>query len=296
MRIITYKQNTGAAFGNARYACALAEDLWPFVEDNTLSVDAIKELEDYKFIKEGSAVDEKEIYSREFAEDGFIESLSSGEENVLDENDNISEGFLTKMENAIVRIEAKKGGSVHSHSTGYIIGGKYVATCHHCVNGADSFTATVKIKQGAMNFEKNIHLSVIASSEDGDCAILAIKDSFENGSVYPSLNLAPEGELCSLQDKVFSAGYPLGIRELQLHTPSKVVGTNSGYILFEGQAIHQGDSGAPIINTDGLVIGYLCGSINHSSSGVHAPSETNRFAHIDNLYRLMKNIKNKENI
>jgi S1-C subfamily serine protease len=193
-----------------------------------------------------------------------------------------------------VRIEAYRGGEIHSHSTGYIIGGKYVTTCNHCVKDADKFVATIKFRQGTANFHKNIELILVNSSEEGDCAILAIKDSFENGASYPSLLLAPENTVCSLQQKVFSAGYPLGIKDLQLHTPSKIVGMNDGYILFEAQAIHQGDSGAPIINSDGLVIGYLCGSINRSQSGVHAPSETNRFAHTDNIYRLIEKIKTAE--
>ncbi|MFT3756829.1 MAG: DegQ family serine endoprotease [Pseudoxanthomonas sp.] len=141
----------------------------------------------------------------------------------------------------------QRGGT--SMGSGFIISPDgYVLTNHHVVDGAD--TVTVKLSD-----RREFTAKVIGSDEQYDVAVLKIE-----ASGLPSIRVGDSNTLKPGQ-WVVAIGSPLGLDHSVTAGIVSAVGRSTGrsqqYVPFiqTDVAINQGNSGGPLLNTSGEVVG-----------------------------------------
>ena len=139
--------------------------------------------------------------------------------------------------------------------SGFIVGeGKYVITNFHVVNGAER----IAVRNGTGKATEAI---VSAYSKDYDLAILELKDPYPKKFAIDSKDFADP----KIGSDVISIGYPgIGLTfELPTITQgivSKVLSDQDGIFLTTA-AINQGNSGGPIFNLNGKLVGVSFASL-----------------------------------
>ncbi|KAF1687528.1 peptidase S1 [Pseudoxanthomonas broegbernensis] len=141
--------------------------------------------------------------------------------------------------------EAMPGRSLGS---GFLIGDGYVLTNHHVVDGAD--TITVRLDD-----RREFSAELVGSDEAYDVALLKVE-----AKNLPSLRLGDSAALKQGQ-WVVAIGSPLGLEQSVTAGIVSALGRSGGrgqqYVPFiqTDVAINRGNSGGPLLNTAGEVVG-----------------------------------------
>ena len=98
---------------------------------------------------------------------------------------------------------------------------------------------------------------VLDYDEVADLAVLRCDRSFEN-----SLLLLADSDEVRKGDGVFTVGYPLGLVNTLAEgiVSSRYIDENGLDVIQVTAAVSEGNSGGPLLNEDGYVIGVVCGS------------------------------------
>ncbi len=157
-------------------------------------------------------------------------------------DDPVFRGFFGLKENA------PKARKARGLGTGFIISSDgYICTNHHVVQNVDTVTVTVA--------DKSYEAEIIGSDQVSDIALLKIKGKGSFKPVYFG-----NSEEVKVGDFVLAIGNPFGLDKT--FTSGVVSGkgrrqldeTGNSHIQTDA-AINQGNSGGPLINLDGEVIG-----------------------------------------
>lgn len=154
--------------------------------------------------------------------------------------------------------------------TGFAISEGYIATNYHVANGAK----TIRIKGIGGNMEKSYKGYVVAKDKEHDIAIIKIVDKeFESlGSIPYSIGKTN----VDAGDDIFVLGYPLTEamgEEVKVTTgvisaTSGFKGDNSMYQI--SAAVQPGNSGGPVFNEEGAVVGIVCAKLSDAENANYA--------------------------
>ena len=138
-----------------------------------------------------------------------------------------------------------------SLGSGFLIGEGYILTNHHVVDGAE--TITVRLSD-----RRELQAKLVGSDEGYDVALLKLEGKEANG--LPALRLGSSSALRPGQ-WVVAIGSPLGLDHSVTAGIVSAVGRSGGrgqqYVPFiqTDVAINRGNSGGPLLNTSGEVVG-----------------------------------------
>lgn len=167
----------------------------------------------------------------------------------------------TKPAVVYIRTSSGAGSGMLIDSTGIIL------TNAHVVVGVSD--AQIKLSDG-----RTFSASVLGRDEVLDVALLKIQ-----GSRLPSIEFA-DSSLVQQGDDVFTLGYPFGLEgdvSFKEGTISRTL-IDDDVTYFETSAeIHPGNSGGPLVNNEGRVVGINTASFGISTAGVQL-GETIKFA------------------
>lgn len=197
--------------------------------------------------------------------------LMTGKGMAQDRNNSYSDAF-EKVNPAVVKIITLEGGALNDESmaavsSGVVISEKgQILTAAHVVNVADQIA--VKF----MDDDQMIEANVVALSTEADIALLQLVD------VPPALEVARLGDSGALRvgDPIFVIGAPFGLD----HTLS--VGHISGRhqspticsslepfeFLQTDASINQGNSGGPMFDMEGNIVGIVSRILSQSGGSV----------------------------
>ncbi|MDO8569840.1 MAG: trypsin-like peptidase domain-containing protein [bacterium] len=171
--------------------------------------------------------------------------------------------IIKKVKPAVVYIEtdAGTGSGMIISSDGFIL-----TNAHVVVN---STTANITLSSG------NIYLaSVVGRDENVDLAVLKVNAQNLVKVDFGDSNTAEQG------DEVFTLGYPFGIKgdvSFKEGTISRKIIDGANAYIETSAEIHPGNSGGPLVNTEGNVVGVNSASFGQSIKGI-AVGETIKFA------------------
>lgn len=162
--------------------------------------------------------------------------------------------IIDKVKPAVVYIEVSGGAG-----SGMILSKDgFILTNAHVVN--DISLADIKLSDS-----RSLRAPVIGRDENIDLAILKIE-----GNNFPFVNLGDSDHI-QQGDEVFTLGYPFGLRgdvSFKEGTISRrLVDDNSTYLETSAE-IHPGNSGGPLVNIYGEVIGVNTATFGRNIKGV----------------------------
>ncbi|MBR2937461.1 MAG: trypsin-like peptidase domain-containing protein [Oscillospiraceae bacterium] len=197
--------------------------------------------------------------------------------------------IYTKNVQAVVAVNAtieKSGSYGQSAGSGFIISADgYIATNHHVINGASKVTVTTHTGD-------SLEAKIVGKDATNDVALLKVE-----GENLPFATLGSSDEL-AVGDMVVAIGNPLGelISTLTVGYVSakdRIVDTDGSVInmLQTDAAINAGNSGGPLFNTKGEVIGIVTAKYS-GSSGSDATIEGLGFAiPTDDIISILSDLK-----
>ncbi|MFC7366706.1 MULTISPECIES: S1C family serine protease [Bhargavaea] len=156
--------------------------------------------------------------------------------------------------------------------TGFVISGDgTILTNHHVIEGYDRVSVV-------LSDDRRFMADVTESYPESDMAVLEAED--ESG--LPSLEMADAYRLQE-GDPVTFIGNPLSFRGVankgNVIGPLRVSGLEEPVIMMEAP-VYRGNSGSPVLDSDGLVVGIVFATLNHEEEGT-----VGLFVPIDELYR-----------
>jgi len=174
---------------------------------------------------------------------------------------------VEKVYDAVVVIKTYKGGQLYSTGTGFVFEkdekNAYILTNAHVVNGGDKFTATFTNDK-----EKEVDVKLVGSDTYSDTAVVSVPvDKIVKVAVIGS------SEDLRIGDTTFAVGAPLdsdayswtvtrGIlsgknREVEVNASGNYFGNDAFVmeVLQTDTPINSGNSGGPLCNANGEVIG-----------------------------------------
>ncbi len=142
--------------------------------------------------------------------------------------------------------------------TGFAIADGYIATNYHVTNGAK----TINIKGINGDMKKSYKGYVVASDKENDISIIRIVDKdFESLGTIPYTIGKSNTEV---GDEIFVLGYPMTeTMGEEIKLTDGLISATTGYKGSEtmyqiSAAVQPGNSGGPLFNSDGAVIGIVC--------------------------------------
>jgi len=164
--------------------------------------------------------------------------------------------------------------------SGFAISDGYIVTNYHVTSGAKN----IRVKGIKGDMKESYTGYVVASDKDHDISIIKIvdKDFDSFGTIPYSIGKAA----VDMGDDVFVLGYPMtstmgeGVKLTEgiISSTSGYKGDDSMYQI--SAAVQPGNSGGPLFNSDGAVIGIVCGK--------HAEAENANYAvKVSYLYSLV---------
>lgn len=154
--------------------------------------------------------------------------------------------------------------------TGFAIANGYIATNYHVTSGAKS----IRIKGVNGNMEDTYKGFVIASDKEHDLSIIKIVDKdFEGFNTIP---YQIGKTTVDVGDEIFVLGYPMTqTMGEEVKLTNGVISSASGYkgdiTMYQiSAAVQPGNSGGPLFNENGAVIGIVCAK--------HADAENANYA------------------
>lgn len=164
--------------------------------------------------------------------------------------------------------------------SGFAIADGYIATNYHVTHGAKS----IRVRGIDGNMEKSYKAFVVASDKEHDISILKVVDKdFES---FGNIPYTIGKSMVDVGDEVFVLGYPMTStmgNEVKLTTG--IISSSSGFkgndAMYQiSAAVQPGNSGGPLFNIDGSVIGIVCAK--------HADAENANYAmKVSYLYSLI---------
>lgn len=160
--------------------------------------------------------------------------------------------------NALVAcLESRFPGGGRAVGTGFFVAPKVLATVRHQVRGADAIR--IHLADG-----RRLSARSLVIGEDSDLALVRVS---EEGA--PSVTPMPSAE-ARLGDEVFTIGCPLGLsqtmtRGVVSHPDRRIDGQA---LIQTDLAINRGNSGGPLVNKNGQLLGVVQGTLK-ASSGIH---------------------------
>ena len=155
--------------------------------------------------------------------------------------------------------------------TGFAIADGYIATNYHVINGAKS----IRIRGINGNVKDSYKGYVVASDREHDLAIIQIVDKKFDG--FGDIPYRIGGETISeVGESVFVLGYPLTkTMGNEVKLTDGIISAESGYkgdqSMYQiSAAVQPGNSGGPLFDNDGNVIGVICAK--------HADAENANYA------------------
>jgi len=171
--------------------------------------------------------------------------------------------IIAKVKPAVVYIATENGSG-----SGMIIeAGGFILTNAHVVSGSQ--IAKVTISTGEV-----IDSTVVGRDENIDLAILKMAGVNFSKVEFGNSDQVEQG------DDVFTLGYPFGIKgdvSFKEGTISRRISDESGTYLETSAEIHPGNSGGPLVNIKGQVVGINTASLGNNIRGVSV-GETIKFA------------------
>lgn len=174
--------------------------------------------------------------------------------------------ILEQANNSIVVIYAS-GSSSSSYGSGFIITSDgYIVTNQHVVDGASH--VSVEMKNG-----KTYNATVIGESEDNDIAVLKI-----SATDLPAITLGKSSN-CHVGERVYALGCPEGYDFPWTVTAGiisntsrtvRITDSNGEYektmtLIQTDTAVNSGNSGGPLINVRGEVVGIVTLKISNTA-------------------------------
>ena len=152
--------------------------------------------------------------------------------------------------------------------SGFAIQEGYVVTNYHVIEGANSIT----IQGTKDNFKESLEAQVIATDKDNDLAVLKIKGNVPENSLPYSIKTFSS----DVGEDVWVLGYPLTSTmgdEIKLTTG--IISSRSGYegsvSMYQISAPAQpGNSGGPVFDKDGNLIGIICSKHTGAENATYA--------------------------
>lgn len=138
--------------------------------------------------------------------------------------------------------------------TGFVIGDNLIVTNHHVIANGDMIAVRGKTSQ------KPYKAKLIASDEFSDIALIKLEDWKD----FVATNLPDKLEFSSSRDleigsKVWSIGHPWGldwsVSQGVVSSPSRRLDGNPNYLIQTDTRIFQGNSGGPLLDEYGNVVG-----------------------------------------
>lgn len=164
--------------------------------------------------------------------------------------------------------------------TGFAIADGYIVTNYHVTNGAK----TIRIKGMNGNMEEAYKGFVVASDKEHDLSIIKIVDKDFEG--FEAIPYKIGKTTVDVGDDIFVLGYPMTqTMGEEVKLTNGVISAASGYkgdaSMYQiSAAVQSGNSGGPLFNEDGVVIGIVCAK--------HAGAENANYAvKVSYLYSLI---------
>ena len=142
--------------------------------------------------------------------------------------------------------------------TGFAIADGYIVTNYHVTNGAK----TIRIKGVNGDMEEAYKGFVVASDKEHDLSIVKIVDKDFEG--FESIPYKIGKTMVDVGDDIFVLGYPMTqTMGEEVKLTNGVISAASGYkgdaSMYQiSAAVQSGNSGGPLFNEDGAVIGIVC--------------------------------------
>lgn len=154
--------------------------------------------------------------------------------------------------------------------SGFAIADGYIATNYHVTSGAN--TILVRGINGDMN--NRLKGYVVASDKEHDISIIKIVDKdFESFGKIPYV---VGKALVDVGDNIFVLGYPMtDTMGEEVKLTDGIISAGSGYkgdvSMYQiSAAVQPGNSGGPVFNSDGNVIGIVCGKHSNAENANYA--------------------------
>lgn len=178
--------------------------------------------------------------------------------------------------------------------SGFAIADGYIATNYHVTNGAK----TIRIKGVNGNMESPLKGVVIASDKEHDLSIIKIVDT--NFNTFGKIPYGIGKRNVDVGDNIFVLGYPL-ISSMgnEIKLTEGIISSSTG---FKGDdsmyqisaAVQPGNSGGPLYNEEGDVVGIVCAKHSKAENANYAI----KLVHLKNLvensgYKIIFNDDNK---
>jgi len=178
--------------------------------------------------------------------------------------------IIKQLEDSVVYIETSDGSG-----SGFIVESNgYILTNAHVVQGVSS--ASVIFSDNS-----TLNSTVVGRDEEIDLALLKVNKSGLKKSVLGDSNSVKQG------DEIFTLGYPFGLKgdvSFKEGTISRTL-TGDDYEYFETSAdIHPGNSGGPLVNKYGQVVGINTAVFGESIAGISL-GETIKLAIPINIFK-----------
>ncbi len=187
-----------------------------------------------------------------------------------------------KLDNAAVVIPVRPKFAEKFRATGFLIDGSgFIATNAHVINNARNLI--VENKNGDQFYAKPVYVN-----KSTDLAILKVTDTS-----YKKINILPYSirrSSAELGDQIFTLGYPreeVVYGEGYLSAKSGYSGDTSSYQI--SISVNPGNSGGPVINKNGEVIGIISSKETNADGVVFAIKSKN-------IYTALEEIKTSESI
>lgn len=212
------------------------------------------------------SLEQEKVYAQEFNVERTQANVSAEQDNIIDENLDITE-TIEKVNNSIVGISKikNKGNTIFLQNgaknlglgTGFIVSENgYIVTNQH-VSGQKNSVCYVTLEDG-----RSFDASVVWADEDLDLSIIKIKT---NNLRYLDLGNSDEVKIAQ---QVYAIGNPIGFEFQRSVTSGIISGLNRTLKVEEEKktyymedliqtdaTINPGNSGGPLINLDGNVVG-----------------------------------------
>ncbi|MBA2249562.1 MAG: trypsin-like peptidase domain-containing protein [Chitinophagaceae bacterium] len=215
--------------------------------------------------------------------DKKVSNITPLVDNKLNEFQSKLDRIENKLDNATMVLPfAKPKFSANFRATGFLIDGSgYLATNSHVINNAKNLI--VENTKGDQFIASAVYVN-----KNTDLAILKITDtSFRKINTLPYSILKASAEL---GDQIFTLGYPreeVVYGEGYLSAKSGYSGDTSAYQI--SISVNPGNSGGPVINRNGEVIGIISSKETNADGVVFAVKSKN-------IYKALEEIKDQEHI
>lgn len=166
--------------------------------------------------------------------------------------------LATEQTNAVVLIvngnEPGQPNSATGLGTGFVLDKNLIVTNHHVISNGSTTMVRGKTSQ------KLYKAKVIASDEFSDIALVALEDwdDFVDTNLPADLDFTSSRGL-KIGSKVWSIGHPWGLEwsvsQGVVSSPSRRMDSNLNYMIQTDTRIFQGNSGGPLLDESGNVVG-----------------------------------------